>query len=91
MKAKFIRKYYGSGHERNFVFMDYEYRGREYTVYINTAKGNEPLSWQHKSEQARIDRLIELEEIESKQAQKPYRYEDTVEYALDLFLNMVGN
>lgn len=91
MKAKFIRKYYGSGHERNFAFMDYEYRGCEYTVYINTAKGNEPLSWQHKSEQARIDRLIELEEIESKQVQKPYRYEDTVEYALDLFLNMVGN
>ena len=58
-KATFIRKYYGKGFERDFVFMVYGYRGHEYTVYENRAKGNEPLSWQHKSEQARIDRLIE--------------------------------
>ena len=62
MKAKFIRKYYGTGYERNFVYMDYEYRGYTYTVYENLGKGNEPLSWQHKTEQDRIDRIIEIKE-----------------------------
>ena len=45
-------------------------------------KGNEPLSWQHRSEQARIDRLIEEEQKEQKE---PYRYEDTAEYAFNEF------
>ena len=80
-KAKFIRKYYGKGYDRCFLYMDYEYRGHEYTVYENLAKGNEPLSWQHRSEQARIDRLIELEN----KPKKPYRYEDTAEYAFNEF------
>ena len=38
-KAKFVRKYYGRGYDRDFVYMDYEYRGHEYTVYENRAKG----------------------------------------------------
>lgn len=59
-KAKFIRKYYGTGYDRHMVYMDYEYRGREYTVYENRAKGNEPLSWQHRSNQNYIDNLIEI-------------------------------
>ena len=75
-KAKFIRKYYGKGYDSCFLYMDYEYRGHEYTVYENLAKGNEPLSWQHRSEQDRIDRLIELEN----KSKKPYKYEDTAEY-----------
>lgn len=58
MKAKFIAKYYGRGYEKDYVFLEYEYRGHTYTVYENKAKGNEPLSWQHKSEQARIDEII---------------------------------
>lgn len=45
-KATFKYKYYGRGYERDFVYLVYEYRGREYTVYENLAKGNEPLSWQ---------------------------------------------
>ena len=44
--------------------MDYEYRNHTYTVYINTSKGNEPLSWQHKNNQAQIDRIIESKSIQ---------------------------
>ena len=64
MKAKFIRKYCGTGYDRNFMYMDYEYRNHTYTVYINTAKGNEPLSWQHKNNQAQIDKIIESKSIQ---------------------------
>ena len=58
-KAKFIRKYYGRGYDRDSVYLVYEYRGHEYTVYENMAKGNVPLAWQHRDEQAHIDNLIE--------------------------------
>jgi hypothetical protein len=61
-KAKFISKTYGTGYDKNFIFLEYEYRGQRYEVYENRLKGNEPLSWQHKNAQARIDREIELEE-----------------------------
>ena len=71
MKAKFIRKYYGTGYERQFVFMDYEYRGREYTVYENRAKGNEPLAWQHRNAQATIDKELD-KESKSQQGVKPF-------------------
>lgn len=57
--AKFIRKYYGTGFDRNMVYMDYEYRGQVYTVYENRSKGNEPLAWQHKNEQNRIDAILD--------------------------------
>ena len=57
MKATYIGKWYHKEH----VFLQYEYRGHKYEVVENRAKGNEPLSWQHKNEQARIDRLIEME------------------------------
>ena len=82
MKAKFIRKYYGKGFDRDFVYLVYEYRGHEYTVYENRAKGNEPLSWQHKTEQAQIDAIIEAES----RPKKSYRYEDSAAYAFDLFM-----
>ena len=55
MKAKYI----GKSYDKQFVYLEYEYRGKRYTVYENRAKGNEPLSWQHKSEQARIDRILD--------------------------------
>ena len=57
-KSVFVRKYHGTGYEKNMVYMEYEYRGYTYTVYENRAKGNEPLSWQHASEQGRIDEII---------------------------------
>lgn len=81
-KATFIRKYYGKGFERDFVFMVYGYRGHEYIVYENRAKGNKPLAWQHKSEQARIDRLIE---DWGNKPKNPYRYEDSAQYGIDKF------
>ncbi len=64
-KAKFIQKYpiFGYNHKFEGYELEYEYRGHTYSVeeYI---KGNEPLSWQHKFEQSRIDNLIELEKLE---------------------------
>lgn len=64
MKARYIGKYNGTGYNRHMVYLEYEYRGYTYTVYENTAKGNEPLSWQHKAEQARIDNIIKAKEQE---------------------------
>lgn len=64
MKARYIGKYNGTGYNRHMIYLEYEYRGYTYTVYENTAKGNEPLSWQHKAEQARIDNLIKAKEQE---------------------------
>lgn len=61
-KAVFKYKYYGTGYDKNFMYMVYEYRGYEYTVYENRAKGNEPLAWQHKSEQDLIDKKINAKE-----------------------------
>jgi hypothetical protein len=61
-RAKYIGKSYGTGCDKDFVFLEYEYRGHTYEVYENRAKGNEPLSWQHANAQARIDHEIELEE-----------------------------
>ena len=63
MKAKFIGKYFGTGYEKDFVFLEYEYKNHIYTIYQNYAKGNEPLSWQHRAAQDRIDKIIEMEKI----------------------------
>ena len=60
MRATFIGKYYGTGFDRNNVYLEYEYRGMTYTVMENRAKGNEPLSWQHRSEQSRIDQILDM-------------------------------
>ncbi len=56
-KARYISKYY----DGDFVYLEYEYKGQRYEVYENRAKGNEPLAWQHKLQQANIDKMIELE------------------------------
>lgn len=69
MKAKFIRKYYGTGYDRHMVYLEYEYRGKRYTVSENRAKGNEPLAWQHKSEQALIDRQLDTKCTSTENAQ----------------------
>lgn len=58
MKAQYIGKHYGTGYDRDMVYLEYEYRGHRYEVYENRAKGNEPLSWQHRNAQARIDSII---------------------------------
>lgn len=72
MKAEFIGKYYGTGYERHMVYLEYVYRGHTYTVYENRAKGNEPLAWQHKSEQARIDAIIEHEKRNDDHDAQPF-------------------
>ena len=62
MKAKYI----GKSYDREYVYLEYEYRGRKYEVYENRRNGNEPLAWQHANAQARIDKEIELEEKQKK-------------------------
>lgn len=70
-KATFIQKWYGCGYDRHMVYLEYEYRGRRYTVYENRAKGNEPLSWQHRNAQAQIDSAIEIESKPQGQGNPP--------------------
>lgn len=88
-KATFVRKFYGRGYDAHMVYLVYSYRGHEYTVYEKLAKGNSPLAWQHRDEQAIIDRLIEQEEREKNANAEPCRYEDTAKYALDQFSNFL--
>ena len=72
LKAKYIGKTYGTGYNRDYVYLEYEYRGHTYEVYENRAKGNEPLAWQHKIAQGNIDRIIELEEKTNNTNAKPF-------------------
>lgn len=69
-KAKYIGKHYGRGYDRHMVYLEYEYRGMKYTVYENRSKGNEPLSWQHSSEQARIDRILDTKCVSTSSAEE---------------------
>lgn len=59
VRAKFISKSYGTGYDRNSIYLEYEYKGMRYTIREDRVKGNEPLAWQHKSEQSMIDRMLE--------------------------------
>lgn len=63
-KAKFLNRYEYRNFNDDIVELEYEYRGHKYTVEENRRKGNEPLSWQHRNAQARIDSMIEMEERE---------------------------
>ena len=88
MKAKYIGKFNGTGFNRHMIFFEYEYRGYTYTVYENTAKGNEPLSWQHKAEQARIDNIIKAKEQEKNLTiEEIEKAQKELENAIDLFMN----
>ena len=79
MKAKFIQKYTDTSFGQHMVYLEYEYRGKRYTVYENRNKGNIPLSWQHANEQGRIDSLIEMES-------KP-KFDPEIESGLDMLWN----
>lgn len=59
MKREFIGKTFYRQFNETIVELRYKYRGMEYSVCENLNKGNEPLAWQHKSEQARIDRILD--------------------------------
>ena len=88
MKARYIGKYNGTGYDRHMVYLEYEYKGYTYTVYENTAKGNEPLSWQHKAEQARIDNIIKAKEQEKNITKEEIeKVQAELENAIDLFMN----
>ena len=65
MKARFIGKWYGTGCDRDMVYLEYEYRGERYVVEENRAKGNEPLAWQHKTEQNRIDKMLDTPQTQN--------------------------
>ena len=80
-RAKFIGKTIDRSYGQHMVYLEYEYREHRYTVYENLNKGNIPLSWQHKNAQIEIDEKIEREA----KPKKPFRYEDSAEYALNLF------
>lgn len=75
-QAKYIGKTYGQGYDRNSVYLEYEYKGYRYTVMQNYSRGNEPLSWQHKSEQSRIDMMLSAEQTNTP---------SSAEEGLDLF------
>lgn len=85
MKARYIGKYNGTGYNRHMIYLEYEYKGYTYTVYENTAKGNEPLSWQHKAEQARIDNIIKAKEQEKNMTKEEIeKAQKELENAIDL-------
>lgn len=56
--AKLIKKEYTV---EGFTTLTYSYRGKQYQVIDYGWYGGEPLSRQHKNEQAKIDKEIELE------------------------------
>ena len=85
-KAKYIGRY-SDKYDRDSVTLEYKYRNETYAVYVNNTKGNEPLSWQHKNAQARIDHEIELKE-KYKQADKQEHmsFDESLEY----FFSVIG-
>ena len=86
--ATYKGKSYGRGCDRGTTYLFYEYREHEYTVedrHWIPAASDMTLAMQHRREQAKIDRLIE----EMDKPQKPYRYEDTADCALQKYFDYV--
>ena len=69
LKAKFVGRYAWNDWGQQRVLLEYEYRGRRYTVEENLSRGNIPLAWQHRNKQDDIDAAIEREEREAKSTQ----------------------
>ena len=89
LKARYIGKTYGRGYDKDFVYLEYEYRGKRYEVYENRAKGNEPLAWQHRNAQIEIDTAIERAE---RAAQNAGKITETADEALQRFFDYIdGN
>lgn len=86
MKAKFISKSYGTGFNKDYIYLEYEYKGRRYEVYEHRTKGNEPLSWQHKNAQSRIDKMIELEHKTASTPKEPF----DIDAEMDEIFKMLG-
>lgn len=84
-KATFKYKYL-SGYNNEFLVLVYEYRGHEYSVFENLARGySVSLCSQHIQNQRRIDSIIE----DRNRPSKPVRREDTADYAIDKFLKYI--
>lgn len=83
-KAKYLGKVYDKNGYAVHLF--YEYRGHEYMITDEHNGYSEPLWVKHKYEQERIDRMIE----EKSKPQKEYKYEDTADYALDVFMDFLN-
>lgn len=84
-KATFKYKYL-SGYNNEFLVLAYEYRGHEYSVFENLARGySVSLRSQHIQNQRRIDSLIE----DRNRSSKSVRREDTADYAIDEFLKYI--
>lgn len=82
-KATFQYKYL-TGYNNEYLVLVYEYRGYDYDVYENLAKGySVSLRTQHIQNQRRIDSIIEER---SRACDEPVRKEDTADYAIDEFL-----
>lgn len=84
-KAKYIGRC-ADKYDRDSVELEYEYRGETYWIHIHNTKGNEPLAWQHRNEQTRIDKELELRE-KIKENHEPV---ETAEEGFEYFLNMIG-
>ena len=85
-KATFKYKYL-TGYNNEYLVLVYEYRGYEYDVYENLAKGySVSLRTQHIQNQRRIDSIIE----ERSRIQEPVRKEDTADYAIDEFFKYIN-
>lgn len=83
--AKLIRYSEQKEYGKKVLYGSFSYRDHEYMVRYggwNAASDDEP--WmQHRNEQKRIDKEIEQAE---RKTTKETKYEDTVEYAMELFM-----
>lgn len=86
---KYEAEYVGMAYDRNGydLHLFYTYRGHEYVITKYRHETNETLKTQHQREQQRIDKIVD----EEMKPQKPYKYEDTVDYAMKKFFEMVEN
>lgn len=75
-------------HGKYSDIVEYEYKGAKYEVEY--AKGMTycctPPHIQHKDAQEKIDKAVEADKLPKKQ----YKYEDTAEYALNMFWDYVN-
>lgn len=85
-KATFQYKYL-TGYNNEYLVLVYEYRGHEYDVYENLAKGySVSLRTQHIQNQRRIDSIIEER---SRMQEEEVRKEDTADYAIEEFFKLL--
>ena len=82
-KAKYIRRY-ADKYDRDDVDLEYEYKGETYYVHIHNIEGNVPFAQQHRIEQARIDKELELREDDKEYIET---VDDNIKYYL---LDMIG-